>query len=443
MELPKNITQVGVSDHRCKVYAEDYVNSYMKQMNRQAGNSSVTVALYGTRKEENNISYVFFYGAGKVNSIQKEVRHLSQAQNQEIEKIRRRYFPDYQFMGYRILDGEMVEGFHICDQGVCRYISGYACFYEKNDAMLAYMLDSRKEEAAPESIDQEKFERVKQRQEERRAQYRSSIGYNTNKKEETVREEVPEKRVRASRPSRTVTREKPKVQTSHSLKLMRTAVAGMFLLLSVLGIAAVNDFGKAEDIQAAARQLITEFTEQKIPDAMDETAASNQSDTLVTEDKLTDAIQQENAAQQSAQVTETQPETQQATDQQDAAQQVGEQQVTEQQSAEPPSQESQQSVESGGQVAEATQESAPSEETQPENVQQEEQQETTQQEPAQSQEPSKQASAPVTYTIKRGDTLTEISIRNYGTDAMVKDICELNQIDNPDDIRFGQKILLP
>ena len=169
MELPKNITQVGETDRYCRVYVEDYVISHIKQLNRQAQDKEMAVALYGNCREEEGVSYWFCYGAVRLFSLQKEVRHLSQAQNQEIEKNRKLYFPEHSFLGYRILNGEMVEGFHICEKGVCRYIAGYACFYEKNDTMLAYMLDSRKEEVPPESVDQEKYERVKLKQDERRS----------------------------------------------------------------------------------------------------------------------------------------------------------------------------------------------------------------------------------------------------------------------------------
>ena len=59
MELPKNITQIGESDRSCKIYVEDYVISYMKQMNLLAQNKDMAVALYGVRKEENEVSYLF------------------------------------------------------------------------------------------------------------------------------------------------------------------------------------------------------------------------------------------------------------------------------------------------------------------------------------------------------------------------------------------------
>lgn len=47
------------------------------------------------------------------------------------------------------------------------------------------------------------------------------------------------------------------------------------------------------------------------------------------------------------------------------------------------------------------------------------------------------------YEIERGDTLYTISEKIYGDISKVKEICELNDISDPDDIRYGQKIILP
>lgn len=47
------------------------------------------------------------------------------------------------------------------------------------------------------------------------------------------------------------------------------------------------------------------------------------------------------------------------------------------------------------------------------------------------------------YEIKEGDTLYQISQKVYGDFSRVNQICEMNNIANPDDIYFGQKILLP
>ena len=198
MELPKNITQVGEADKYCKIYMEDYVISYIKQMNHLAEEQKKAVAFYGKRRMEGEISYIFCYGACLLRTLQTEVRHLSQAQQQEIEKLHFRYFPELEFCGYKLLNGEPVEGFSICEQGICRYVSGYACFYEKNDAMLAYMLDARGEEAEPEKVDLEKFERVRQRQEERRAQSSQRSRFlpweERNREKEKNREDMREER---------------------------------------------------------------------------------------------------------------------------------------------------------------------------------------------------------------------------------------------------------
>lgn len=52
-------------------------------------------------------------------------------------------------------------------------------------------------------------------------------------------------------------------------------------------------------------------------------------------------------------------------------------------------------------------------------------------------------SAQNSYIIQQGDTLTKISIKNYGNAKRVKEICELNQIQENDLIYPGQTILLP
>lgn len=47
------------------------------------------------------------------------------------------------------------------------------------------------------------------------------------------------------------------------------------------------------------------------------------------------------------------------------------------------------------------------------------------------------------YEVKRGDTLYMISQKIYGDISHVNKICELNQITDPDNIHYGQKIILP
>lgn len=50
---------------------------------------------------------------------------------------------------------------------------------------------------------------------------------------------------------------------------------------------------------------------------------------------------------------------------------------------------------------------------------------------------------PSTYTVKRGDTLGAISLKFYNSKSHVKKIMEKNNLDNPDTIFAGQKLRLP
>ena len=429
MELPKNITQIGEADRRCKIYAEDYVISYIRQLNLSAQDKDMAAALYGIRKEENEISYIFLYGACKLDFLQRESRHLSQAQQQEIERLRKKYFEEYQFMGYRLLNGEMVEGFHICENGVCRYVQGYARFYEKNDSMLAYMLDTRPEEAKPEEVAQEKYNMVKQRQEERRA---AGIERESVKQRESLHNvgstgSFPEKAGSFGQKAA------PSEHRTSSIAKMRFSAAAVFVLLCVAGLAAMNGSARVDELRQAAREMVGELTKQQLPDAVEVANQGAQTDTLVAQNQLTDAIYQENAQQESAQQetgsSALLPENAQEgnTVQAESGTAAG--------NANVPEQESVPEHESG------------TEEEMPENTSPEPENTSSEPEKAEAQTPQpgdvSQTSGPVGYVVQKGDTLIGISIRQYGTDAKVSEICALNQIENADDIQVGRKILLP
>lgn len=49
----------------------------------------------------------------------------------------------------------------------------------------------------------------------------------------------------------------------------------------------------------------------------------------------------------------------------------------------------------------------------------------------------------ITYEVSRGDTLYGICVRFYGNLSKAQEICRLNNIENMDNILYGEKILLP
>ena len=396
MELPKNITQIGEADKHCRIYVEDYVVSYIKQMNGMAQNKDIAIALYGRKTAEDGVAYLFAYGSAKLNFLQKPVRHLSQAQEQEI----------------------------------CRYVSGYAQFYEKNDSMLAYMLENRGEEAAPEKVDQEKYEVVKKRQEERRQ--RQESGYASRAAGHTENTSVEYRRAAATR------RKEPDniiPMPTVGLRRMKMAAAGVFVLLCVMALALMRQESTGESLGETARQAMSNLMEQKLPDAVEE---QSQISTLVAEDKLEDALRQENAA--AGNTTGAAAETAMPEGTENASMDgTGN-------SAVDPTEENTGSVADGTSAdSNVTKNTTDVTEATEQNTTQETIQDVTQTaEPAVAETPTVEAVAqPTHYTIQRGDTLIGISLRNYGSNSKVSEICSLNGIADPDDIKIGQEILLP
>lgn len=421
MELPKNITQIGEADAKCKIYVEDYVVSFLKQLNPIARDKTMAAALYGRKKTEDDKTYLFVYGAGKLDFIQKEIRHLSQAQMQEIEKIRRHYFGDYEFLGYRILNGEMVDGFHVCEQDVCRYVSGYAQFYENNEAMLTYMLESRREEAAPESVDSEKYDMVRDRQEKRRAKY-------SQHKKERLEEEEAEKRLSLA--------QKRGVQT---------AAAALLVLACALGLTLKTPL--KERLENGWDKLREEFVVRKLPDdetglhlAREEAEKGSATEILTVDDRLSEAVRTENEGKDAIPVNgkvevAAGTENAEASLEGEAMGQAG--------------------MEEPERIGEMDREGMPGEEA-IENESAEEngtpaKENVNSDNLAENGDAGKNAEEKAgegseegrSYIVCKGDTLTGISLRIYGNGNHVEQICQLNHIQNPDAIQVGQKIMLP
>jgi len=209
------------------------------------------------------------------------------------------------------------------------------------------------------------------------------------------------------------------------MQKMRFGVVAVFSLLCLVGLSSMDGEGKMGELQQAARQVIGNIMEQQIPDAPDELAPV---DTLVAENELVEAVRQENEQSLKTDDTVT-PAMSVATETTDATQ-----------SAETGSANMPETT----QVSQITQvqEQLPSvsgQEVSPLPTPQPEQQPMIQPE----QQVVTITSEPVTYTIKKGDTLIGISMQHYGNEAVVSEICSLNGIDNPDDIKVGEKILLP
>ncbi|MBQ7775831.1 MAG: LysM peptidoglycan-binding domain-containing protein [Lachnospiraceae bacterium] len=397
MELPKNITQIGETDKSCKIYMEDYVVSYMKQMNRFAEDKEIAIALYGRRSTEQAVTYLFAYGACKLNYLQRMVKHLSQAQNQEIETLRRKYFSECEFIGYIVLNGEMIEGMYVSEPNGCRYIKGYACFYEKNDNMLAYMLDNRVEEPKPEEVELEKYELARKRQEERKlehVQQEVNTGWARSERSSSERNNVEQNEERSS-------------EVERSMRGMRFAAASMFVLLCLVSVVTLQTEGLSREVGSKLKNLFQGVSTAGNSEDTQQVMSGDIINTLVAEEQLAEAIRQENQ-QPVGMTAEVAAPTEMPT-------MIPVQEPTPAPTQEPTPVPTQEPTPIPTVVPTVAPTAVP---VQTENVRN-------------------------TYIIRSGDTLIGISTSLYGSESYVEAICQLNNISNPDNIQIGQKILLP
>lgn len=434
MELPKNIVQIGRPDKVHKIFVEDYVVSYIKQLNKACDGRAVGIALYGRHCEEEGCHYYFLYGASQIQGLEHRGPYLSQADREEIDETGKKYFDEYEFLAWCSIKGEPLESFFVLVQGKGIEISGYAYFYEKNESMLNYMLlvgdngtkksTSERQAEAGEAQRGEKESAKPARGEWKAADYMR----------------IPET------PDEKKNRVEKKSDASRKSEHMKIAVAAVFLVLCVIGITTLNDYGKLEDLQVAARQVIASMTEQKIPDAQTDTSPSPspQADAPNTPPPFWPPVQ----SSQTPSVSSDEQDTTQPSGQENQGQDV----QTGQNNVETGAQTGENSGGAGQNQDNAGQDSTgmPQGNTGTETQQQDGTASQTGQGEQSGNASETQGNAvetpqpePMAYTVVKGDTLIDICMRRYGSLEKIEEICHLNGIANADNIQVGQTILLP
>lgn len=442
MELPKNLIQMGKPDRTHKIFVEDYIISYIKEWNRESDGQPAGIALYGQVYKENNYKYYFMYGASRIEGLDRRGPYLSQSDREEINNVGNRYFEEYSFLGWCIVREELPETIFLDTRGKAIEVNGYACFFEKNESMLNFMLemDERGKRCARQA--ENNSENAVMDNSWADASPAAQDGQADGQTETTAfqgeyggnyRSLPLENRIAAAKKAsdknaaseKTASYKKKNRQMIKHLERMKIAAAAMFTVLCVIGITTINDPDKIEEMQVAARQVITDLSQQKIPDAENDnaltangsahTAGSATNGTGIT--GTTVAATGGNTATANGTPTTangantTGGNTATANDNAPATNATGTSGTTTGNSADvtPPD-----AFPTGtnGTTTETTG--------------------TTQ-----------TATQPTSYTIMRGDTLNAICRRKYGDLGMVKQVCELNGIKNPNNIEVGQTILLP
>ena len=454
MELPKNLIQMGKPDRTHKIFVEDYIISYIKEWNRESDGQPAGIALYGQVYKESNYKYYFMYGASRIEGLDRRGPYLSQSDREEINNVGNRYFEEYSFLGWCIVREELPETIFLDTRGKAIEVNGYACFFEKNESMLNFMLEMDEREKRCARQAENNPENAAMDNSWADASPAAQDGQADGQTETTVfqgeyggnyRSLPLENRIAAAKKAsdknaaseKTASYKKKNRQMIKHLERMKMAAAAMFVVLCVIGITTINDPDKIEEMQVAARQVIADLTQQKIPDAGDDTAltvngsaySAGSDDTALTGGNGTahnTGIDDGNIAGTATNGTGITGTTVAATGGNTVTANGATTGTTTGNSAD------------GMPWSDVTPPDAFPTGTTTGTIT-----DTTTGTTTETTGTTQTATQATSYTIMRGDTLNAICRRKYGDLGMVKQVCELNGIKNPNNIEVGQTILLP
>lgn len=392
METSDIVIHKGEKDEKYQLYVEDYVMSYLKKQGSVQRNRKI---FFFGKKELREKKY-YIYGAG----LQRQISHFTQYE--KLHEITCRYVMD-------------MPVFSIQEKNKTHELTGYYIFYQSNEAMQNYMIELRKEQEQGEKQPQTEFSQtgrgeIEDRQTERAANTEQRI-YDIKK--QRLQEKEQEKKDTTKQDKRASYIQKPK---GGLIAIQLTAV---FIILAAIIINTTNSYGKLEELNQAAVEVFFAIENEDVAEtntsieesvAIDDSAEPEQAEEVVQMEgttlyltELDEHVVEENAAIVDKETEDKDTETTIEATRTESIEEV--------------------KTEGAETVDEAVTEVAAIEDT-----------------------GSTEAVArdfAQYYQIEKGDTLYTISQKVYGNTSKVEEICELNQINDPDNIKYGQKILLP
>ena len=381
-ELPKNVKQIGEAEKERKLYIEDYVITYLQQLTKNVEETKVAVFL-GEKRVQKDCHYLFISAVLEITDVE-----FGEEQRKKMEEEKQKYFPSLIMMGWFLsVPNQKLELTVEMEQR-------HRNLFEGEDTILLVR----------EPLEQEEIlflmeEDNLQIQGGYYVYYEQNPGMQEylmdHKKTESVEEETTEEK--AVQSFRKKFRRNQEGRENRTGRWIYGASTMLVLTILVIGVTIINNYDKMKNMEETLTNISKQVTEEPEGEGVGiPVAAQVKSETETPKGKETEEQQTE------TQKEETQKETKKQ----------------EESSAETQS------------------------ETETEKIEKNEKAETDGEEQTESQEAAARPSQAV-YIVKNGDTLVDICQRYYGNLEKVEEICELNNIENQDEIWAGEKIVLP
>lgn len=174
-KMPKNIRQIGQVDLSKKIYAEDYVMTYIKQLAEKTTVGERKAVLLGQYIKSEGSRHIFINGAVEIiETVDEKETMFSNEVWSEIYDCIKKYYTNVEIVGWYItkkdvpfdvdehitkmhLDNfagqdktllvydalEKEEAFYFYDKGKLKKQSGYYIYYDRNEEMQNYMVENK------------------------------------------------------------------------------------------------------------------------------------------------------------------------------------------------------------------------------------------------------------------------------------------------------------
>lgn len=423
METTDIVIHKGEKEEKYQLYVEDYVMSFLKNYGTSNGRK---IFFYGTREQKNKKYYI--YGAGQQKNIS--------------------YFVRYELLDEIVCRFDMDKPVFSIKEDSGRYeLSGYYIFYQSNEAMQSYMIEQRKgHETEEKAQDKFKTQGRSETQNGLRAQEKSGVQHKIRPQDfsdirtrsglKSSDEEKGNSSEKQISTRRTYVRNKKEEPEKSKGGIMAFQLTAVFLVLAAIIINSTNSYSKLRELGQSAVEVFFTMENQEAAKKDDVSGEAETSD--VADGTQGTVLRLEDLD------AEFEKENQEAKDDTDKEGVDGESaQDKEKEDSDSESTQGKENVdgETAQSKEDAVGENAQLKEDADVESEQEKNSTASTEEP-----PSQEAFArnfAEYYQIEKGDTLCKISIKLYGDASKVNEICEINKIDDPDNIKYGQKILLP
>lgn len=408
--LPKNFRQIGEKNDYQRIYIEDYVYTYLKQTADEMKEEQRVLILYGKKEIIDYQSTWFVNGVLQTDTEPFFNNSLIDEHNwQKINVCAAKYFPGLSVLGWCVIGQEAYENYE-------REIElTWKEFFREDQKLFLYI---EKNEHVEELYLFENGQPIKQNgfyiYYEKNDFMQNYMLKSQGIREDYVKEEVETEtgNDQAARQFRSLLQEKKEeIYRRRTNSFLYGISSVLVMVILIIGITMLNNYEKMEKMENTLNTISNQVEDgfAKSEQVTDKSVKIKKE--IVNSDESIDKMKGEKTTKEIGEKTISD---------------IGNQN------------EFTDVVECNNGVSNNTLEQSSNQlqETDEKSLEQEENSENKSVDKPQEKQPME-------YQIAKGDTLVKICVRFYGDETRLKEICELNHIEDKDKILYGQKILLP